>query len=310
MAEVKQYVFFDFEMLCSNRGMPYDEMEAIRLGAVKQDIESGEIVYFDRFIRPKNFKRLSVFCKELTGISDEDLKDADSFKIVFEDFLTWIGGVKRSRFFSWSRNDLTRLILDAEKHEISSTIIKKIEKRYIDFQAIFTQRVSKNNLSVENALSLYGLTFEGEKHNPMYDALNTLRIYQAFQNRRVDSDQVMIKHFILNEKPFELEEVNLMVRDCMHFDIKSLLDELKDIYKLKDGKRLLKRIQRLSEKYSNILINRSGIFSAEVMGIARLLVEFYHELILVYEEHALYSARVMILPDGMINLLKKHVAVI
>ena len=124
---------------------------------------------------------LSNFCKTLTGIKDEDLQDAASFKVVFKDFLTWVGGVKKSRFFSWSPSDLSRLKLDALKHEVSQSTINKIEKRYVDFQAIFTKRVSNSNVSVEGALKLYELDFIGEKHNPMYDAYNTLRIYLQFQ---------------------------------------------------------------------------------------------------------------------------------
>ncbi len=41
------------------------------------------------------------------------------------------------------------------------------------FKQFLPKRVSKNNVSVENRLALYNLQFEGEKHNPMYDAYNT-----------------------------------------------------------------------------------------------------------------------------------------
>jgi len=195
MADVKQFIFFDFEMLCSNKGMPFEDMEAIRLGAVKYNIETEDIEFFDRYIQPTKRVSLSRFCTELTGIKDTDLVGASNFKNVFEDFLTWIGGIKKSRFFSWSTSDLSRLKIDAEKHEISLATIKKIEQRYVDFQAIFTKRVSKNNVSVENGLALYNLQFEGEKHNPMYDAYNTLRIYLSFLNEPVQSDFIMIKQY-------------------------------------------------------------------------------------------------------------------
>ncbi|MEK1832729.1 hypothetical protein AAAC51_38820 [Priestia megaterium] len=45
MADVKQFIFFDFEMLCSNKGMPFEDMEAIRLGAVKYNIETENIEF-------------------------------------------------------------------------------------------------------------------------------------------------------------------------------------------------------------------------------------------------------------------------
>ncbi|WP_237894074.1 exonuclease domain-containing protein [Priestia megaterium] len=99
MADVKQFIFFDFEMLCSNKGMPFEDMEAIRLGAVKYNIETEDIEFFDRYIQPTKRVSLSRFCTELTGIKDTDLVGASNFKNVFEDFLTWIGGIKKIPFF-------------------------------------------------------------------------------------------------------------------------------------------------------------------------------------------------------------------
>lgn len=88
MAEVTQFIFFDFEMLCSNRGMDYKDMEAIRLGAVKYDLTTNKVSYFDQFIKPRSNQPLSAFCKRLTGISDEQLANASVFPTVLEEFLT------------------------------------------------------------------------------------------------------------------------------------------------------------------------------------------------------------------------------
>lgn len=305
MANVKQFVFFDFEMLCSDKGMPFSDMEGIRLGAVKYDIETEEISSFDRYIQPINREPLSRFCKELTGIDDADLAEANDFKEVFGDFLMWIGGVKKSRFFSWSTSDLSRLKLDAEKHGIPLTTIQKIEKRYIDFQAIFTKRVSRNNLSVENALHLYGLHFIGEQHNPMYDAYNTLRIYLSFLNEPAKSDFIMLNQFILEEVPPEIEQINSMLNECLIQDSQVLIDELNEMYKMKDAAKMIKRIRRLVEKYENILINRSGLFSQENVFQVGLLVDFYHDLLVTYDEHLQYSSKIMIFDESIKQTLNQ-----
>jgi inhibitor of KinA sporulation pathway (predicted exonuclease) len=308
MAEIKYYVFFDFEMLCSDQGMPFSEMEAIRLGAVKYELETETLSYFDRYIKPTNKKPLSKFCKRLTGIKDEDLAYAESFSIIFEDFLTWVGGVKRSQFFSWSKSDISRLKIDAEAHNIALTTIKKIEQRYIDLQAIFSKRVSKSNFSVENALSLYGLQFYGEQHNPMYDALNTFRIYNSFANLRVESDLIMIKQFILGDSYRELDEFtdyNELVKIELKSDIEVLSNQFKEMYRLKDCDKILRKINRLVEKYENVLINRSGIFSKEVIIYVRLFVRLYHSFVEVYNEHFSHSSRVIIFDEHTMNDLKK-----
>jgi inhibitor of KinA sporulation pathway (predicted exonuclease) len=300
MAEVSQYVFFDFEMLCSDRGMSFTNMESIRLGAVKYHIETGEVEYFDQYIRPIHFKGLSSFCKKLTGIVDGDLSDAQNFREVFDHFLDWIGGIKKTRFFSWSKSDLSRLKIDAELHHISINTIKKIEKRYIDFQEIFTKRVTKNQFSVENALMLYGLEFIGEKHNPMFDAYNTLRIYLAFLSKPLQSDLAMLRQFIFVESqedfPSEVE-INSRIKHLLTNELQSFIIGLSDIYTMKDFNKVLKSTRKLVEKYENIICNRSGLFSKSNITTVRKLVEFYHELLISYHEHSSHSSKIIILTE-------------
>ncbi|WP_209124921.1 3'-5' exonuclease [Alkalihalobacillus sp. BA299] len=303
MTTVQQYVFFDFEMLCSNRGMPFEDMEGIRLGAVKYNIETEEIAYFDRYIRPTNLRPLSSFCKKLTGIHDQDLVGADGFRTVFDDFLMWVGGIKRSRFFSWSPSDIFRLKLDAERHEISPRTIKKIDQRYVDFQAIFTKRVTKENVSVERALGFYGLSFHGQQHNPMHDAYNTLRVYLSFVNDPVKSDFIMLNQFIFNDVEFistNIKGLNKKLREKLISDVHSFIMDLRDIYKIKDATKVTKRARRLAEKYENILINRSSMFDQNLMADIRLLVDFSHELQLSYEEHTNHASKIMILPESIV----------
>ena len=297
MAELKQYIFFDFEMLCSNTGMTFESMEAIRLGAAKYDLATEQITTFDRYIKPKSTKPLSRFCKELTGIDDQDLQDAQSFKDVFEEFLTWVGGVKKSRFFSWSPSDLLRLKADASVHSISSSTIDKITKRYVDFQAIFTKRVSKSNTSVASALNLYGQSFTGDPHNPMFDAYNTLRIYLHFLNQPITSDLIMLKTFIFEDEYVSNDQINSKLYEKLESDLSSLIGAERHIYHMKDARKLLKRIRSTVQKYNNILINRSGLFSRENISLVEHLLAYYHNFLITYEEHRTYSSKVLILDE-------------
>ncbi|QOR64722.1 exonuclease domain-containing protein [Cytobacillus suaedae] len=303
MADLKQFVFFDFEMLCSNRGMSFEKMESIRLGAVKYNIETKETEFFDRFIKPLSNEPLSRFCKDLTGISDTDLAEADSFTIVFEEFLTWIGGVKKSRFFSWSNSDLIRLKMDATIHGLPETTITKIEKRYVDFQAIFTKRVTKLNYSVENALKLYDLTFFGDAHNPMYDAFNTLRIYLEFLNEPVKSELIMLHHYVFEGKQYNFEQIHREIECQFEADCELYFSELRDMYRMKDAHKVIKKTKKLIYKYENIVVNRANLYPEEMITKINTFIRFYHDLLLSYEEHAAYASKIMILDD---YLMKSH----
>ncbi|HWO75196.1 MAG TPA: 3'-5' exonuclease [Bacillus sp. (in: firmicutes)] len=308
MADLQQYIFFDFEMLCSNRGMKFEEMEAIRLGAVKYDLQTQKISYFDRFIRPQNQKKLTPFCTELTGITDDDLNNAQDFKEVFAEFLYWVGGVKRSQFFSWSKSDLARLKIDAARNELPSRTIQKIEKRYVDFQAIFSKRVTKAHFSVQNALELYGKEFIGDMHNPMWDAYNTLQIYLCFLNERLNSDLIMLKQFILNEVPDEIDKINASVSKAIKDDILFLYREGRDVIKMSDAYKFLKKAKRLAEKYENIIINRSGIFSKKNIEDARSIGRFYEDLRVTYDIHKAYSSKIMIMDEHSVRPLQHQAA--
>jgi inhibitor of KinA sporulation pathway (predicted exonuclease) len=306
MTNVHQFIFFDFEMLCSSNGMPFSAMESIRLGAVKYDIETQTIKQFDRFIKPKYHKPLSQFCKELTKIEDCDLADAKHFPGVFQEFILWVGDISKSRFFSWSSSDLNRFELDALSHDIPINLVNEIKCRYVDFQAVFSKRVSKTNHSVENALALYQLPFVGEKHNPMYDAYNTLQIYLAFSNDLLKSDYIMLKQFIFGDQIINpLVDINIEIKKHLKKDLSSLFSELPIITNIRHGKRILKRTSKLAKKYENILINRSGMFNQENIYYVQKLIEFYRDLVNSYEEHYHYGCKVFILHEHMTLPLKQ-----
>jgi inhibitor of KinA sporulation pathway (predicted exonuclease) len=304
MAELKQFVFFDFEMKCDDQGMAYENMEAIRLGAVKYDLSSKAIDTFDRFIQPATQEPLSDFCKKLTGISDREINSADMFPEVFKEFLYWVGGVKKTRFFSWSKSDLSRLKMDSRLHELPSVTIEKIENRYVDFQHVFSKRVSKNNLSVENALALYGVKFQGETHNPMYDAYNTLQIFLNYYSQPLLSDVEMVKAFILPDEEVDVSTVNGQVRKAVITDLANMTENLRFAFRLRDAKKLLKRVDKTVKKYENILINRSGVFSEDVQQLVRILNHFHEELRESYQEHYACSSRVLILNDHSVHSIK------
>jgi hypothetical protein len=198
------------------------------------------------------------------------------------------------------------LKIDAEKHGLPFRTIDKIKKRYIDFQAIFNKRVAKGNISVEDALTLYGMEFIGEKHNPMYDAYNTLRIYLSFLNEPVQSDLIMLKRFIFEEEaPLEAEQINKRLNDQIKYDAELLTGQIRDVQRMRNAKKLLKPVKRIVEKYENVLMNRSGLFSEENVLQASILVTFYHELQFSYNEHFSYSSKIILFDEYMFQPLKQ-----
>ncbi|KAA0550023.1 exonuclease domain-containing protein [Bacillus sp. BGMRC 2118] len=306
MADIHHYVFFDFEMLCSNTGMSFTDMEAIRLGAVKYDLNTSSITSFDEYIKPLNSAPLSTFCKNLTGIKDEDLSRAKPFPEVFEEFLKWVGGVKKAHFFSWSKSDLTRLKNDSELHAWPASTIRKIEQRYTDLQAVIANRVTKSQFSVENVLKLYSLDFYGEPHNPMFDAYNTCRIYMCFKNQPLMSDIIMVKQFITDElTSYDPNTVNKLVKQQLRQDILSISNGLSNIYRMKDAYKFLKKSSRIVDKYENVALNRSGLFTEELTTDVQSFTSLFNSLVDSYKEHYRHYSKVLIFDDYTISELKQ-----
>jgi inhibitor of KinA sporulation pathway (predicted exonuclease) len=308
MANLTQYVFFDFEMLCSNKGMPFEEMEAIRLGAVKYDLHSEKLSFFDEYIKPDNRKPLSMFCKKLTGIEDKDLRGAEGFADVFSAFLYWVNGVKKTRFYSWSKSDLSRLNADAARHGIPAATLDKINARYIDFQEVFSNRAANNTPSVENALALYGLDFIGETHNPMFDSYNTLRIFFAFERNPQLTDRVMAERFILPGRKISMDQINLEVKLQFARDMEEFFSSLQWIYKIKDAQLLVRKAKKICKKYKNVAGSSSGVFDEAIRKDVKDFALFYEGLKKDYLEHITYSSRILILDEESFYYRKKLMA--
>jgi len=85
-------IVLDLEATCWEKGTSLERMETIEFGAVRLD---GRTLFpvgeFSRFIRPIEEPVLSDFCKRLTGITQEDVDNAETFPLVFKDFLEWLG---------------------------------------------------------------------------------------------------------------------------------------------------------------------------------------------------------------------------
>src|SRR5688500_7338416 len=83
----------DVEATCSRCRVvvPIEEMEIIELGAVLLDAVHGVIGEFETFVRPVRHPRLTPFCTELTGITQDDVDRAPGFPQALAAFLQFTG---------------------------------------------------------------------------------------------------------------------------------------------------------------------------------------------------------------------------
>ena len=164
-------IICDLEATCWDIARDRNEMETIEIGAVR--MHQGIVVSeFNRFIKPSIHPLLSDFCKGLTTIRQDQVDSAQSFTIVFSQFLDWIGAAP-FLFCSWGRYDVSQLQLDTGRHGLPWPA--ELD-RHLNIRHLFAQWRNVKPCGMDRALELIGLPLEGTHHRGLDDAHNIARL--------------------------------------------------------------------------------------------------------------------------------------
>lgn len=270
---LKKIIFFDLEMLCDKRKLEYHEKQTIRIGAVKLDVMTGAIDRFDEYVKPKGEYVISEFCTSLTGIMQNEVDNASYFETVMSSFICWIGDLEGTVFYTWGEDDMPRLLADATLNELSLPGLQFMEKASVNFQTIFTNEVSFEQFSIENALRFCQMEFEGEKHRPCDDALNTLRLYQYYVENRMRNQIRYLERICFNDKglkefkewheqiekkqynmdELELKELSHLIECAWQLDVQNYLKNVKPIVKVPHMRKVCNLTKTLIKKYQKVL---------------------------------------------------------
>lgn len=92
MSPFQYLIVIDFEATCFEK--PFNDrkkQEIIEFPAVLLNLQTGAIEKeFHRYLRPVEIPKLSDYCKNLTGISQETVDGGELLEKVMEDFKRWI----------------------------------------------------------------------------------------------------------------------------------------------------------------------------------------------------------------------------
>jgi inhibitor of KinA sporulation pathway (predicted exonuclease) len=134
----RRIVAVDVEATCWKKGVFSRKKETIEIGAVRLLVDRPESKWpeFQTFVRPARLPRLSSFCRELTGITQENVDSAPAFPEALKLFLDWLQPSERVVLATWSRYDLWQLNLDLESHGLPELTwpfldVKKLAARVV-----------------------------------------------------------------------------------------------------------------------------------------------------------------------------------
>ena len=171
----KNYIFLDLEM--NPTGKAYREtlrQEIIQIGAVRLDSDYKEIDSFMCYVKPVWNDHIDKNIEKLTGITDEDVEDAESFSEAIQAFLKWRGA---DPVYCWSDSDERQVLKEAETKGLGIRIEgwHDLQKEFGDYLSF--ERQTRLSLALEEA----GLVFPGKKHNALDDARATAKLFEELK---------------------------------------------------------------------------------------------------------------------------------
>jgi inhibitor of KinA sporulation pathway (predicted exonuclease) len=171
----EHYLIVDLEATCSDDGrVPPHEMEIIEIGGVMQSARTFEVESeFQTFVRPVRHSELTQFCTELTGITQEKLTNALSFREAIEAMKEWMYPFRDALFCSWGDYDRKQFLQDCEFHRVAYPF----RSGHLNLKAADSSVLGrKKKLGIGDAVRHLGMEFEGMHHRGLDDARNIARI--------------------------------------------------------------------------------------------------------------------------------------
>ena len=177
------WVFMDLEMKPVDkqfrRQWDLCRQEVIEFGAVKLGEDLREVDSFRVLVKPA-YGEIPPRYARLTGITNDMVADAAGFETVLKDFAAWCEDAET--VYAWSGSDLDQLRGEARMKELDFPLDRLADK-WADFQKIFTRAVGlKRELSLEQAVNIADISFEGHQHDALWDARNTAELYRIYRD--------------------------------------------------------------------------------------------------------------------------------
>lgn len=184
-----KYVFVDFEMNAIRskfkEARAICRSEIIEIGAVMLDDTYQEIAEFRQYVKPE-INEISQKYENLTGVTNEKVKDAPNFLGAMEVFRDWCvntSGDDSFCIYAWSDSDLRQIQKEMELKKLNPQPFEILTNDWYDFQKQFCDLLGlERRISLEVAVGSISKKFEGTMHDALWDARNTATIFALSKN--------------------------------------------------------------------------------------------------------------------------------
>jgi inhibitor of KinA sporulation pathway (predicted exonuclease) len=175
------FIILDLEATCWQGNAMDRKQEIIELAACRVNGYGEWIDQFQSFIKPVLHPRLSSYCTDLTGITQEQVDKAKSFETVFPQFEDWFFDVDGPQLIcTWGEKDVDMIRSECQRHDVDGSFLPA----WIDLKSQYANlhQLSKK-VGLRKALEFLEIEFEGSPHRAIDDAFNTTKLFVHFLDR-------------------------------------------------------------------------------------------------------------------------------
>lgn len=179
MFQIDYYVILDFEATCLENERIYPQ-EIIEFPSIIIDAKTNkEISRFQRYIKPIIHPKLSRFCTDLTGITQETVDNGTTFQMAMNEYNAWLlgNGLKNGNFVIVTCGDWDlQSMLPNQCWESYIENYADHFKQWINIKKTFNWFTGKRIGGLAKMMDFYKLPMEGRHHSGIDDCHNTGRL--------------------------------------------------------------------------------------------------------------------------------------
>ena len=171
-------IVYDLEATCWETPPPGYVQETIEIGAFRVN-QFGEVRgKFNRFVRPVVHPTLSPFCRQLTGITQENVSRARIFPDVIQEFWDW-ARIEEEEYVlcSWGNFDRKMFANDCSLHRIDISWTERHSNLKEQYKTIKRMRAG---VGLKKAVEKEGIPFTGQHHRGISDAENLTKLFLKY----------------------------------------------------------------------------------------------------------------------------------
>lgn len=170
------FLIIDLECTCDEQStIPREEMEIIEIGAILGAVDSlsfSTLSEYRTYIKPTIHPKLTAFCTNLTGISQETVDGAQPLSEALISFQHWLSDVAPRAWGSWGKFDTTQFKMECS----AKNLLNPLERYpHHNLKQLFARKRG-HRVGLARALQLSSMEFEGRHHSGLDDAKNVGRV--------------------------------------------------------------------------------------------------------------------------------------